>query len=103
MSRIHPANATANSTTPTPVIISVVTSPHTRKVIPNASVTGHIPGSGSFSGGRTVHPRYDSGGTGFDVSVAMRFLHESFVQLRFRDNGFVAGLAIPAGKQPQNP
>jgi hypothetical protein len=61
--------------TPTPVIISEVMSPHTKKAIPSAMVTGQTPGSGGFFGGSTVQSDCADGGAGFEVSVAMRFFH----------------------------
>ena len=84
------------------MIISEVTSPHTKKVIASARLTGQMLGSGNFCGGRTVHPGCDSGGAGFGSSMATRFLHKSVRCLRFRNDGFVANLTVPACEQSEN-
>lgn len=87
---------------PTPVMMSEVTNPHTKKVIASARVTGQTPGSGGFSGGRTVQPECDSGGIGFKISVAMRFFTERVMGLRVRNNGIVVDFTVPAGEQSKN-
>jgi hypothetical protein len=35
-------------------------------------------GSGSFSGGSTVHPEFDSDGAGFEMSADMRLFLDGF-------------------------
>ena len=61
-------------------MINDVTSPHTKKVIATARVTGQMLGSGSLSGGSTVHPEFDSDDAGFDISGDMRLFFDGFSQ-----------------------
>ena len=93
--------APAKTTKPTPVMISEVTRPHSKKVMPMAKAAGQTQGSGRYGGCGRFHPGGNSGGGGWGFSESMRFFHERGLG-GGRDNGFLARFTIPADQQSED-